>query len=52
MGIRRLTIRVFPYYTKLAMLTTLYCLNLQISEMEKSVTSIIFHSTMNNVNLL
>ena len=34
------------------MLTTLYCLNLQISKVEKSVTSIIFQSTMNNVNLL
>ena len=34
---------------KLAMLTTLYCLNLQISKIEKSATSII---TMNNVNLL
>ena len=34
------------------MLTTLYCLNLQISKIEKSTTSIIFQSTMNNVNTL
>ena len=32
------------------MLTTLHCLNLQISKIEKSATSIIFQSTMNNVN--
>ena len=34
------------------MFTTLYCLNLQISKIEKSATSIVFQSTMNNINLL
>ena len=37
---------------KVGMLTTLYCLKLQISKIEKSTTSIIFQSTMNNANLL
>ena len=29
-----------------------YCLNLQISKIEKSATLIMFQSTMNNINLL
>ena len=31
------------------MFITLYCLNLQISKIEKQATSTIFQSTMNNV---
>ena len=37
---------------KMTMLISLYFLNLQISMIEKSVTSIIIQNTMNNVKLL
>ena len=44
-------IRVFPLYTILTMLVFLYCLDLKIRWIEKSVASIIIQSTMTNVNL-
>ena len=43
--------RDFPYYTKLAVLAFLYCLNLKIRWKQKSVTLIKIYGTVTIVNL-